>query len=539
MHDCLQVPEVVNLIASKISEGRFGSKNLKESGRVLQARVAVLNFARSCRAFKEPALDVLWSKLTSLEPLIRCLPRDLWRRSSPGGPLVIERALFAQDWEIFHYYARRVRSLQFTKFQSSRIDNSFVLAVSGSPTLPLLPNLKEMLWFDGSEMLSQLLCFLLGPSLQILSLHEDQPTQLARQAVIASLGQFCPSLRRLTMKSTELSANNCRAICGLKHLTYLTVGSINNRLALEYTSSLQSLVELEVLVAETTLPNRPFQSVITFTQNLRSLRINALTFSSACSLFSDTSFSLEELTIEVQKLGSTSLDVCLFTALRSFTATLTKCQIRMMTTIGTTDPNDTCFSFSLAGLASLLSCRKLQELKFYGLCRSVINDSDMERMAKSWPELTVLHFGVDHAWRDPPKLTLSGLCSLLEHCPLLSRLEVAFIAQVSEPFTSIPPKKHMVNERITYLYVGTSPIEEPLKVAAFLSAILPNLKLFELSVDGGVDPVHLVHRERWKLAQESYQLFVMARQQGMNIQAVREENSMDASKESWSEVLVK
>ncbi|KIJ63280.1 hypothetical protein HYDPIDRAFT_29539 [Hydnomerulius pinastri MD-312] len=451
-----------------------------------------------------------------------------------------ERVLFEQDWETFHYYAHRVRSLVVAADQSSLIDKSFVLAVSGSPFPSLLPNLKELFWFDESEAFSQLMRFFLGPSLQTLYLHESQPTQFARQAVVASLGQFCPSLRRLTMIS-ELSANNCRTICGLKHLTYLVVGYIDRR-ALEHLSSLQSLVELEVLVGETTLPNRSFQPVITFSRNLRSLRISAPAFPSACLLLDDTYFSLEELTIKLDQVGWTSLDDCLLTALRPFAVTLTKCNIHTpMAWSPRTTVLDTHFSFSLTGIAPLLSCHKLQELVFYGTCCSVIDNSDMERMAKSWPELTVLHLGVDHPWRDPPKLTLSGLCSLLEHCPLLSRLGVVFVAQVSGPFTSAPPKKRMVNERITCLDVGTSPIEEPLKVAAFLSAILPNLKLFEyfpLPVHGDVDPVHPVYRKRWKLAQENYELFVTARQQGMNIQAAREEDSVNASEDWWSDVLV-
>ena len=34
----------------------------------------VLAVARTCRAFKEPALDILWEVLPNLTPLVRCLP---------------------------------------------------------------------------------------------------------------------------------------------------------------------------------------------------------------------------------------------------------------------------------------------------------------------------------------------------------------------------------------------------------------------------------------------------------------------------------
>ena len=34
----------------------------------------LLALARTCRAFKEPALDVLWREIDDLSPLVRCLP---------------------------------------------------------------------------------------------------------------------------------------------------------------------------------------------------------------------------------------------------------------------------------------------------------------------------------------------------------------------------------------------------------------------------------------------------------------------------------
>lgn len=37
-----------------------------------QARPVLFSLARTCRALSEPSLDRLWSKLDSLEPLIRC-----------------------------------------------------------------------------------------------------------------------------------------------------------------------------------------------------------------------------------------------------------------------------------------------------------------------------------------------------------------------------------------------------------------------------------------------------------------------------------
>ena len=37
-----------------------------------QGRITVAGLARTCRAFKEPALDVLWAQLHSLDALVLC-----------------------------------------------------------------------------------------------------------------------------------------------------------------------------------------------------------------------------------------------------------------------------------------------------------------------------------------------------------------------------------------------------------------------------------------------------------------------------------
>lgn len=56
--DCLAAPEA-------------SPKQFRQSRRVL------VSLAQTCRAFSEPSLDRLWSKLDSLEPLIQVLTEEL------------------------------------------------------------------------------------------------------------------------------------------------------------------------------------------------------------------------------------------------------------------------------------------------------------------------------------------------------------------------------------------------------------------------------------------------------------------------------
>ena len=39
---------------------------------------SLTRLARTCKAFQDPALDILWHSQDSLAPLLKCLPRDAW-----------------------------------------------------------------------------------------------------------------------------------------------------------------------------------------------------------------------------------------------------------------------------------------------------------------------------------------------------------------------------------------------------------------------------------------------------------------------------
>jgi hypothetical protein len=55
--------------------------------------------ASTCRIFERPALDVLWRNLQSVEPLIKCLPSDLFTIESGrmvGVPILYDRPLLTE-----------------------------------------------------------------------------------------------------------------------------------------------------------------------------------------------------------------------------------------------------------------------------------------------------------------------------------------------------------------------------------------------------------------------------------------------------------
>lgn len=74
MHRCLEVPELLNHI--------FHLIKLEPGG---DASLAAL--ARTAKCFQDPALDTLWKTQGSLEPLMRCFPAELLKKTRQDGGL--------------------------------------------------------------------------------------------------------------------------------------------------------------------------------------------------------------------------------------------------------------------------------------------------------------------------------------------------------------------------------------------------------------------------------------------------------------------
>ena len=66
----LLVPELLRIVLESLAGPNEVGLSFATPDREIQRALAVL--ARTCKAFTGPALDFLWRRLTSLEPLVRC-----------------------------------------------------------------------------------------------------------------------------------------------------------------------------------------------------------------------------------------------------------------------------------------------------------------------------------------------------------------------------------------------------------------------------------------------------------------------------------
>lgn len=77
MHRCLQIVELQNQIFEYCADLGLGS-------------IAAL--ARTCQAFRESALEILWRELEDVSPFVKMLPSHIWREvktTNKSGQTVI------------------------------------------------------------------------------------------------------------------------------------------------------------------------------------------------------------------------------------------------------------------------------------------------------------------------------------------------------------------------------------------------------------------------------------------------------------------
>ncbi|KAI0346484.1 hypothetical protein BDW22DRAFT_764033 [Trametopsis cervina] len=141
MHPCLLVSEIFDLIAQFANEDGSSPS-------------AVASLARTCRAFQEPAEDVLWRRLNGLVPLMHCFRGDICSSADKQYYFTKPFDAKSEDWQRFTRQAKRVHALALG--QSFDIDAEMkalqVLDLCRpASSVALLPNLRELRWCDYKE----------------------------------------------------------------------------------------------------------------------------------------------------------------------------------------------------------------------------------------------------------------------------------------------------------------------------------------------------------------------------------------------------
>ncbi|KAI0756766.1 hypothetical protein C8Q80DRAFT_1091762 [Daedaleopsis nitida] len=108
-------------------------------------RRSVSRLARTCKAFKEPALNVLWRDLDSLTPLLGLFPSTLLKRARRPG-LGLTKAPERDDWARVLAYAARVKSVAYVEMSGNIAPSILPMLEENRPVPYILPNLTSLTW---------------------------------------------------------------------------------------------------------------------------------------------------------------------------------------------------------------------------------------------------------------------------------------------------------------------------------------------------------------------------------------------------------
>ncbi|KAH7930960.1 hypothetical protein BV22DRAFT_19209 [Leucogyrophana mollusca] len=509
MHQCLLIQEILISIFRHVI-GPLNVELALDDFVGLWDRKSLAALARTCCAFRDPALDLLWARLHTFNPLIQCLP-GVWELHSPpnSGPIIkLRRPILAADWRIFHKYARRVRALGggYVNKGSSRIDTSVMHALCSYPSLstPILPNLRYLYWDDSRKELFPFLRFFLTPSLVRLELSLDSWTD-SKLTTLSSLGALCPALKEYYCPNPRAIAMPAisESILQWEKLEVLETG-IPSSEALRHLSLSAYLKHLIVHLPPDLSAAVPRAS---FGASLPSVTLLASTLSHCTRFVEQIKLSPQTVRIVLYHPSSEHLAQAFLTSLASRLSADTTQRITIEhynCDISEIDKPENVWGW--ATMIPFTSFGNLRTLNIKSFCSSGLDDDDLDRLASSWPLLETFILGTEHNWYTPAKLTHRGLLALLSRCPRLRSLGLVFDATTIGPPSLDKPGCGAMNVNITTLDVGNSAVGEALFVAAFLSAILPNVKTI-LRLDSFHED--MLPRERtWGEVQSLLLLFV-------------------------------
>ncbi|KAG1874449.1 hypothetical protein F4604DRAFT_1925324 [Suillus subluteus] len=408
-------------------------------------QLAVL--ARTCRKFKEPALDILWKHVYGFKPLISCLPEGV-SYIDMAGNLTLRRPFLAGEWRLIHQYARRVHSFAVNSSQLDMIDNHVMQALMSAPSsTSLFPNLRRLRWSDDREHFFPLLRTLLGSTITSIRMgFTSTLPSFAQSALLASLGGRCPSIRELDCEcvgdSPESSDAICKALSGLRELCRLETGALSPRefLRLAYLPSLKSLYfrlrtyDTHEMQSNFTPTISPKLSEVDLTASSQSvvehfLRNVPLPSCRSAKVYIDYDDLDYEPEVPYDPLHIPDFVVSLS---ECFSPALEKLHVEFEFDFSTYIEEGVIANHSYVlgfnVVAPLMPFYRLTDLRLDWMCTSAINDASLKTLVQSWPQLEQFHFGGAAYWLVPPSMTFTAFVHLIRHCPRLHTVQMSFCA---------------------------------------------------------------------------------------------------------------
>ncbi|KAG0700857.1 hypothetical protein DFH29DRAFT_1000768 [Suillus ampliporus] len=396
--------------------------------------------ASACRAFERPALNALWRDLPSVEPLIKCLPSDLFTINSLRNT-VLQKPVDGKMWDTLCKYTSRVHSItqsddSITQSDDSMVESLSLLMLSCPSALAaskLFPNLVKLTWNSkGSPDAADFLLLSRGPlvSWDLVSLPPgpefdalpSPPSQVIEQVMHLQALHF---LSLNFKRSSTWDAKSLFLLPGFHDLYHLDLSIDTLKNASNFLSSLQVV--------------RSKKITISFTY------VQALSPTPLSQLFA----------VIQERCDNVELESFAF-----------------------------CGPFMLRTQADVFTplhaCRNLTWLLLDEGCEISMSDKELCKLVRAWPKLQVLKISHYVNMDRTTVPTFHGLISLLQLCPALTLLALVIDTTKRKGIDLKCPGGGSCNENLETLVLGNSPIKSPLNVALILSGLFPRLEKVNL-----------------------------------------------------------
>ncbi|KAF8441707.1 hypothetical protein L210DRAFT_439860 [Boletus edulis BED1] len=406
MHHALQIPEILLNIFGHCSD-RFDW---------FDPDVAAL--ARTCRAFKEPALDVLWEELHELSPLVvRCVPE-----ASLPSEYSIHRSLTQIEWDILRSYTRRIQSIELGA-DFARIDEEYFLSLFKPPTTePLFSNVRKLHFEYPDDKYLLLATF---PSLMSLDIWIKDLRSF--EDSLKLFAKISPSLASLSFHpyyyaNIHMDRIDPKFICHWRNLQILhCIQMPLDMTTLVDLSCLPALIDLS-FVLRSTRPDQvsPSGSPIIFS-NLKELFLGSDFLGLVSHLLSQIRLpALTTLTAYIDFRPARQDDLSLF-----FSNVWTSGSPRTIQAPRLIQPYET----SVPGDRPVLGLEDLRLFVPFSNLRHIqldiewkvdLTDSELLTLVSTWPCLEELSINTEWGWNTlQGGITPNGLLQLLQLCPLV------------------------------------------------------------------------------------------------------------------------
>ena len=428
---CWALDEIVKAIAASLVSDKAGA--------------SAVSLASCSKSLGRPALGEVWRSLSSLAPLVKCFPPEVWEVKDEklastamgfGGRVIgilidpqqfFKRAPLRAEWTRFQQeYASKVQHLEVLSPEAVISPAALHLLQLCSPCSPLLPNLVSLNW-DSDETFLPFISPFISRSLATIVIDVPRGASPMLPPILTTLSTLSPDLREIQIErlyhgpSTEEASSQLLMQCNPYRLRKYNVDSPISAAAFKHLVQLPSLEEFWLVVDSLQLPD-PLPIVV-----FPSLRLLDVEYNGDPTWL-DLLPAIENPVLTSIFVECSGSDVTQF--MEAFQLILAGCGMHeRLQEFRVRSQAE--FRITPQIMARTFPFKNLTSLKVLSECSPTVcqtfdlTDHDIDLLTKAMPSLESLAIG-EEPCGVPSQIAFKSLYTISHRCPRLTTLQIHF-----------------------------------------------------------------------------------------------------------------